>query len=384
MSTPEHYDCIVLGTGGVGSAALAHLSRRGAHVLGLDRYPPGHDRGSSHGQTRIIRQAYFEHPDYVPLAQRAYDLWDQLSDRTGKPLKHEVGLVQVGPAEGPIVSGVLASARRHGLQIDQYSPREMSQLFPGLEADEQSLALYERRAGFLLVEDCVRAHAEDARQSGAKLDVGHAVRAWRMDGGDVVVETDAQQYRAAALVIAAGAWAGEVLAGLNLDLTVRRKLLHWYACDDPRYRVEQGFPCFFYEVPTGYFYGFPQLGDAGFNGGLKIARHSGGEDIEDPLQLRRDPQPGDAEDKRLVEEFLSGHLPGVSRRHMRQEACMYTMSRDEHFIVDRHPDHPQVVFAAGLSGHGFKFTPALGQALAELVLDDRTDVPVGFLGLRRK
>lgn len=378
MPVPEHHDCIVLGCGGVGSAALAHLARRGARVVGLDHYPPGHDRGSSHGQTRIIRQAYFEHPDYVPLAQRSYDLWDQLSDVVGQQLKHEVGLIQVGPQGGPIVSGVLESANRHNLQIEQFSPRELSRFFPGLEADDASLALYERRAGFLRVEDCVRAHVEDAQRHGARLQIGQAVHAWRIDDGDVVVETNLQRYRAAALVITAGAWAGEMLADLNLQLTVRRKLMHWYACDDPRYRLEQGLPCFFYEVPTGYFYGFPQLGDEG----LKVARHSGGEEIADPSRLLRDRQSCDAEDLLLVEEFLSGCLPGVSRRHLRQAVCMYTMTTDEHFIIDRHPEHSQVLFAAGLSGHGFKFTPALGQALAELVLDGHTGVPVQFLGLR--
>lgn len=378
MSNREQYECIVLGCGGVGSAALASLAHRGARVLGLDRYPPGHDRGSSHGQTRIIRQAYFEHPDYVPLAQRSYELWDQLSERSGAPLKQEVGLVQVGPAVGPIVSGVLESAKRHNLEIERHSPSDLARLFPGLEADESSLALYERRAGFLLVEDCVRAHIEDAQRHGAKLDVGHRIRSWRVEDSHVVVETDVQKYRAEALVITVGAWAGEMLADLNLKLTVRRKLMHWYHCDDSRYQLQQGFPCFFYEVPSGYFYGFPQLGTEG----LKVARHSGGDDIEDPSHLFRDQQSGDAEDMRLVEEFLTSNLPGVSRQHRRQAVCMYTMSTDQDFIVDCHPDYPQIVFAAGLSGHGFKFTPALGQALAELVLDGQTDVPVQFLGLR--
>jgi monomeric sarcosine oxidase len=372
----NHYDAIVLGTGGVGSAALYHLATRGARVLGIDRFEPPHDRGSSHGQTRVIRQAYFEHPDYVPLLIESYRLWRELELHAGRQLFHQVGLVQVGPADGHVVPGVLRSAREHGLAVEGLSAADVERRWPGLRVPNELLAVYEPAAGYLLVEDCVRAHLDAACRAGAELLSNTEVHTWSASGNKVGVETTRGVFSAERLIIAAGSWAASMLAGIGANLTVRRKSLFWYETDDAAYDVSTGFPVFLYELPEGVYYGFPKIDPRG----VKAAEHSGGREIDDPLTVDRGL---DTAESGRVANFLSAHLPGVSPHVTDHTVCLYTMSPDEHFIVDWHPEHPNVVFAAGLSGHGFKFTPVLGRALAELALDGASELAIGFLSLER-
>ncbi len=366
------YDAIVIGCGGVGSAALYHLAGRGATVLGLDRFSPGHDRGSSHGQTRIIRRAYFEHPDYVPLLERAYQLWAELEAGWPEPLYHETGLLQVGPPDGKVLPGVLASAREHDLAVDSLTAEEVEDRFPGFVVPDSLSAVFEQGAGYLLVEDSVKAHIEQARSRGAELRTGKPVTRWQASGDTVVVETETDRFEARHLIVTAGAWAAKLLADLNLELRVLRKHLHWYANAEPGYRSVRGAPIFLYEVPAGIFYGFPQIDDFG----VKVAEHTGGEAVTDASGLDRSL---DQQDQLRVKQFLTSYLPGVSSISTRHEACMYTMSPDENFIVDRHPYRDNVLFAAGLSGHGFKFTSVLGELLADLALDGETELPYEFL-----
>lgn len=370
------YDAIVLGTGGVGSAALFHLARRGLRVLGIDRFGPGHDRGSSHGETRIIRQAYFEHPDYVPLLLRAYELWAELEELSGQQLFHQVGLLQVGPREGKVVSGVLDSARQHGLAVEELTARETEGRFPGFVVPPELTSVFEPRAGYLLVEKCVLAHLQAAKDKGADHLSETTVTSWLSEGNGVVVTTDRGEFHACRLVISPGAWAGELLASLGVPLEVRRKHVYWFSPTSPEYAVESGCPTFLYELPHGVFYGFPSLPSSG----LKAAEHSGGQTVSDPSA---DPRLFDQRDCERVQSFLARHLPGVSRDISRNSVCFYTMTPDEHFLVDRHPEHPGVVFAAGLSGHGFKFTGVLGEALADLATNGQTPLPVAFLRLSR-
>lgn len=370
------YRAIVLGLGGVGSAALYHLARRHARVIGLDRFLPGHDQGSSHGGTRIIRQAYFEHPDYVPLVLRAYEHWHELARRQNEPLFEEVGLLQIGPPHGEVITGVLASARRHGLQLDELTPAEVNRRWSGFRAAVGQVGLFERRAGYLRVERSVVAHIEQAAAAGAEVRTGCTVRAWRADGKGVIVETDRDQLRADALVICAGPWAGQILGDIGVSLVVRRKPVFWYETLDDSYRAERGAPAFLYDLPSGIFYGIPQIDDAG----VKVAEHTCGAVVDDPSQVDRLVNEGDVEP---VRRFVADWLPRAGDIPRRANVCLYTMSPDGHFVLDRHPAHPQVVFAAGLSGHGFKFTSVLGEALAELVLDGTSRQPIGFLGLER-
>lgn len=372
----SHYDVIVVGTGGVGSAALFHIAQRGHRVLGLDQFPGGHDRGSSHGQTRIIRQAYFEHPGYVPLLRRAYELWSQLEQQVEQRLYHKVGLIEVGPPGGIMLPGVLESSRRHGLAIERLTPRDVAARYRGFRVPAGYEAVFEQDAGYLLVQRCVLAHLAAAQQHGAELKTDRAVRGWRRDGTNVVVQTDSESWSASRLIITAGAWASQLLSDLKISLRVLRKHLHWYACQSELYRQERGCPVFFYEVEEGFYYGFPQIDDQG----VKVAEHHGGSPIDDPLRVD---QSVDVLERARVERFVGAHLNEVSLTPTHHAVCLYTMSPDEHFIVDRHPELEQVAFAAGLSGHGFKFAGVLGEALADLACDGKTSLPIGFLSCER-
>jgi sarcosine oxidase len=370
------YDAIILGTGGVGSAAALHLARRGASVLGLDRFPAGHDRGSSHGETRIIRQAYFEHTNYVPLLLRAYELWRELEQAAGEPLLQQVGLLQIGPAQGAVISGVLASAREHHLAVELLSPAEISQRFPAFRVPAGMVGVFEPTAGYLRVERCVLAHLAAARQHGAEFRTA-AVRSFRPEGSGVAVQLESGEVlHAGRLVVTAGPWAPQLLASLGIPLTIRRKHVCWFRSSAESLAATAGCPTFLYELTGGVFYGFPGIDSLG----LKVAEHSGGEPVADPLA---DPRQLDQADLDRVRGFVDGHLAGGAAELVRHSVCFYTMSPDEHFLVDRHPEMPQVVFAAGLSGHGFKFTSVLGEALADLTLDGTTRLPIGHLSVRR-
>jgi sarcosine oxidase len=370
------YDVIVIGTGGIGSAALYELARRGVKVLGLDRFPPGHDRGSSHGQTRIIRRSYFEHSNYVPLLNIAYELWDDLCEVSGNDLFQRTGLVYVGAKDNPVIEGVVRSSQDHQVKLESLSAADVAQRFPGYSAPEGATVLLEPDAGYLRVESAVRTCIDEAQKLGAESLHDIEVVGWKPNGTGVIVETTTGRFEAKKLVVTAGCWANSFLLDLNITLQVVRKHLHWYATNDDRYEQSSGCPCFFYGVSNGYFYGFPETA----NQGLKVAEHSGGTDIDDPLTDDRNP---DQTDTARVEQFLSSHLPGVSNRRLDHEVCFYTMTPDAHFIIDRHPSYPQVTFAAGMSGHGFKFAPAIGRLLTELTLDGRPSADVEFLGLGR-
>jgi monomeric sarcosine oxidase len=374
-------DCVVIGTGGgVGSAALYHLARRGARTVGLDRFPPGHDRGSSHGDTRVIRLAYFEHPDYVPLLVRAYELWEELAALHGEALYRETGLLQIGPEGGAVVSGVLRSAREHGLEVEALSAREVEARHPGFRVPGGMVGVFERRAGYLRVEECVRAHAGEAVRRGARLEIGAgaAVRSFEATGSTFMVTTESgERWEAPRVVVAPGAWAPDLLAGLGLRFEVRRKALFWIDTSDPAHDADSGCPVFLYETPAGVFYGFPRIAPGE---GMKVAEHTGGDAVPDPLAVDRTMRPADHD---RIAGFLRDHVPGATGRVLRHVVCMYTMTPDQHFVVDRHPAHEGVVFAAGLSGHGFKFASVLGEVLADLALDGHTARPIGFLGAHR-
>jgi sarcosine oxidase len=367
------HDVIILGTGGVGSAAAFHAARRGLRVLGIDRFPAGHDRGSSHGHTRIIRMAYFEHPDYVPLLRESYRLWDELSALAKQSLFNRCGLLQVGPMSGVVIPGVLESVKLHQLPIEHISDEELDARFPGFTRPQDCEVLLEANAGYLLVEACVIQHIEQARHHGADFVVGESVQSWHATPSCVTVTTDRGSYQARNLIIAGGAWSSGLLQEVHVPLIVRRKHLHWRKTSTNVYRNG---PCFFYEMPEGYFYGFPEVDEYG----IKVAEHSGGETVLDPLTASREE---DSVDSSRIDRFLMQAMPQVTKERTRHEVCFYTMSPDENFIVDQHPQFSNVSFAAGLSGHGFKFASALGKVLVDLAIDGGSELPIEFLSWKR-
>ena len=369
------FDVIVLGVGGMGSAAAFELARRGRRVLGLEQFALGHDRGSSHGHTRIIRKAYYEHPDYVPLVLRAFDRWRDLERRCGRTLLTECPCLSIGRPDGELVAGVRRSAEQHGLPVEQLDPAALRRRFPAFRFDDDYVGVLEHSAGFLLVDDCVRAHAEEAGRLGAVIRDGEPVLSWKAEGGGVAVETAAGRYAAARLVVTAGPWAGRMLGELGARLRVMRQVVLWFGPREPNLFQKDVFPIFIAETPDGDFYGLPALNADG----VKVARHYGAPELYDPSDAVRTVS---AEDEAPVRRFLQAHLPAADGPVNRASVCIYTLTPDRHFLIDVHPAHPQVVFAAGFSGHGFKFASVVGEILADLAESGRTDRPIEMFRLR--
>jgi sarcosine oxidase len=372
----EVYDVIVLGVGGMGSAACWQLARRGVRVLGLEQFPLGHDRGSSHGESRIIRQAYFEHPDYVPLLLRTYELWHELEGASGRELFRPIGLVMSGVADGETIRGAKLSADLHRLQIQEFNAADARSHWPALAFPAEHSVLLEPAAGMLLVEQCVQTQVDEATRCGAAIHADEPVHYWTSDGQSVVVRTERGEYSARSLVVTAGAWAGQCLQELGLSLQVVRKYVGWFPIRAGEFRADRGVPTYFFELPHGTFYGFPSLDGRT----VKVAEHSGGGDVDDPSLVDRAQHPADIT---RLSDFIRDHLPGLDPVPVRHSVCLYTLSPDRHFIVDVHPRWKNVVLAAGFSGHGFKFAPVIGQALADLAMLGKTSLPMEFLKLSR-
>lgn len=368
------YDAIVVGLGAHGSATVAELARRGATVLGLERFERGHAKGSFVGKSRIIRLAYFEHPDYVPLLRRAWERWLDLERETGAKLLHQTGGLYAGAEGSEIVTGSLASAREHGLAHKTLTTDELRSRFPWLKVDDGMVGLFEEQAGYLVPEACIEAHLQVAERNGAELRFGDPVDQWQKDGDGFGVRTASGGREAAAhVVLAAGAWMPGLLTGVDLPLAVERVPLFWFEPADPD--PFRDIPVYIVETDGGSYYGFPYLADQG----LKVARHGGGEKA-DPDRLDRSIRPN--EDER-VRAFVRRYLPGGGGPLRESVVCMYTKTPDEHFVIDLLTNLSGVAYASACSGHGFKFGSVVGEVLADLALDGRTDLPIGFLGASR-
>ena len=373
----KHGDVIVIGTGAVGSAATYYLARKGVDVIGLDRFPAAHDKGSSHGQTRIIRLAYFEHPNYVPLLERSYELWEELEKVSGVDLYTESGLIQVGPPGGEIVSGVRQSAGLHNLTVEDVTQSDLKDFYPGFSIPDGMEAVFEKRAGFLKVEKCIQTFLNLAQDSGARLHTGIEVLDWESDSSErVSVITNDGVFTADKVIITAGAWVGDLLDRLDVHLTVVRKPLFWFQTNNV-YELDSGCPAFFYETPEGSFYGFPSIDELG----LKVAEHTGGEPVMDPLNVDRSRRRAD---EVKIEYFLQEYLTGMNSPTLTDhKVCMYTRSPDEDFIIDKVEEYPQISYVAGLSGHGFKMASVLGEIMAHMAIKGSTEHPIEFLSANR-
>lgn len=371
------YDVAVVGLGAMGSSAARHLAARGLRVVGLEQFGPAHDRGSSHGDSRIIRQAYFEHPSYVPLLQHAYRLWAKLEERTGTRLLTMTGGIMVGRPDSRAVTGSRRSAEQWNLPHELLDADAIRQRFPTLTPADDEVALHEDRAGFVVPEATVRAQVDAAREDGADLRFGEPVTGWRATGSGVRVTTASETFDAGHLVLAAGAWAPRLL-DLPIDLRVERQVLHWYAPTggtDPF--AASRHPVWIWEDPDGdEVYGFPA--------------RDGEPDVKVAFFRRPVPADPDHVDRVVhpeeVDEMtttLAGKLPALAR-HTRAATCLYTLTPDGHFVVGRHPAHPQVSVAAGFSGHGFKFTPVIGEVLADLATEGTTGHDIGLFDPTRR
>lgn len=353
-------DVAIVGLGAMGSAAAWQLAARGRRVMGFDRFHPPHANGSSHGRSRIIREAYFESPFYVPMVRRAWELWSQLEERSGRRLYRPTGGLTIGPPQGKLVSGFIESAEAHSVGFERLSAEEVGERFPVFRPDRHMVAVLESRAGVLLPEDCISVMLDLARQAGCALYFDEPIEQWTPAGDGFVLRTRHGEYRADQVVFSAGAWMATELPGIPLPLTVARQAMFWVSSRGPRERFfPDSFPVWLWETRRGpVFYGFPDLGD-----GPKIARHHGGRATTADT-VSREVQ---AEESNEVLAFLRGAIPALAGAVTDTRICLYTNTPDEHFIIDRHPRHPGAWIVSPCSGHGFKFAPAIGEAVADLV-----------------
>jgi sarcosine oxidase len=374
--TRAHYETIIVGLGAMGSAALYQLARRGVRVAGFDRHAPPHPFGSTHGHSRIIREAYYEHPLYVPLVRRAYELWEELEDSWGRTLFRRTGGLMIGPPDGMLVSGARRSAHEHAIPHEELSAAEVSARFPAFCVPESMVALLETRAGVLHPEGCVAAHLALARRAGADIHVGEPVILWRSDGQGVEVETASGRYAADRVAIAAGAWAPELLPELSLPLTVERQVMHWFEprAEWARFAPEQCPISMIEYAPDRILYTLPDSGE-----GFKAATHHDGE-TANANTVRREVAPAEVEQVRAL---LRQFLPLANGELRASATCLYTNTPDRDFIIDFHPDDARVLLVSPCSGHGFKFASAIGEAVAELLVLGRSTEDLTPFSLKR-
>ncbi|KWX59610.1 N-methyl-L-tryptophan oxidase [Mycobacterium sp. NAZ190054] len=371
------FDVIVIGLGGMGSAAAYHLAARGQRVLGLEKFTPAHDRGSSHGGSRIIRQSYFEDPAYVPLLLRAYELWERLAGDSGREVYRLTGGLFSGPPDCLTVAGSLRASRQWDLPHDVLDGNEIRARFPNFAPQPGHIALYEAKAGFARPELTVQAHLDLAEKSGAALRFGEEVIEWAQTSGGVTVRTAAGVYTAGQLVICPGAWAPQLLAAFGIPITVERQVLYWL---DPvggtAPFVEH--PIFIDENAAGQqIYGFPAID--GPRGGVKVAFFRKGVECT-PETIDRTVHDHEIREMR---ERVAQLLPALDGPCLHSATCMYSNTPDQHFVIARHPDSVHVTVACGFSGHGFKFVPVVGEILADLALSGATAHPISLFDPRR-
>ena len=374
---PRHYDIIVVGIGSMGSATCYHLARRGVRVLGLEQFNIPHDAGSHHGESRMIRLAYFEHPNYVPLLKRTYELWRELESMSNTKLLHITGGLYMGPPGSELIDGALQSCEQHELAHEMLDHDQLTQRYPQFTPPAGFNALYEEEAGFLLPQEAVSVHAEQALRHGAELHGLEPVTSWSSHQSGVTVQTDRDEYRADRIVFSGGAWTAALLMDLGVELKVTRQVLAWFAPQTWEPFELGRFPVWFLETEPGHgHYGFPIFsGSLGF----KVALHKPAAAV-DPDAVDRAIRPRDVAG---LSSFLAQHIPTAAGVLLSACVCLYTYTPDSHFIVDRHPQHERVTIACGFSGHGFKFSAVIGEVLADLATTGRTELPVDFFKLNR-
>jgi sarcosine oxidase len=373
----EAFDILVIGLGANGSSALYHLSKTNKSVAGIDRFAPPHLLGSSHGQSRIIRQAYYESPLYVPFVKEAYTYWNELEKVSGKELLLKTGGLMLGTEESSVIAGSRVSAETHQIEYEYLQPADLRKRFPAFKPEPGTVGVLEKEAGILFPEECIRAYLAQAQKNGADIRTNETVLQFIPGPDKVEVTTSKGSYTAEKCIISAGAWTGGLVPGLHLPLTVARQALYWFKNADTSrqsHLMPQTMPIFIWEyLPGKMFYGFPDLGN-----GLKIARHHAGEPVK-PDELTQAVSQGEIDDMKTLADTYLNMEPVFSQ----SAVCMYTNTPDGDFIIDTHPDYKNIVIASPCSGHGFKFSSLTGKILSELATDQKPDLDISPFSITR-
>jgi sarcosine oxidase len=357
-------DVAVIGVGAMGSMSLWRLAARGASVIGFERFQPGHALGSSHGETRIIRTAYHEGPEYVPLVQEAWTLWRRLEEETGVSLLVRNGGLLIGPPDGEIVQGALLSARTHNLEHQLLDAADLRRRHPQHRIGEQDVAVAEPDAGFVRPEVAVEAAAACAVARGAVLHSGCKVQTIDPDGGGVTILSDAGKHRVRHAIVAAGPWTSMIAPWANLPLSVARQAMGWYQATEPALFEASRFPIWIREAPDHVAYGFPTVDGRT----VKLALHHEGA-TTDPDTVDRAIHTADADP---LDRYVAKYLAGLQAHAVEMRVCMYTNTPDQHFVIGRVPGVDNVTVLSPCSGHGFKFASVIGDVAADFALDGGT------------
>ena len=393
MGKNTFFDVIVIGVGSMGSATCYYLAKRGYKVLGLEQFDITHEFGSHTGQSRIIRKAYFEHPDYVPLLERAYQNWKTFEQETGEQLYFKTGLLYGGTSNNEMIKGVKQSAGLYNIELQKLDLADVAKRFPRFKFPGSFEVLFEPEAGFIPPEKAIRLYASHAEKAGAAIHTTEKVIEWfangqtpseKKDGTNIIVKTNKNIYQCNKLIITAGAWAGKMIPGLVDKIKVTRQFVAWIKTRDQRQFELNNFPCWMVadDEKHGCYYGFPLLDTKKFGepAGLKLAHHYP-RDITDPDKVDRQTTEDDIENLKYC---LNKYLPGVFESVLSTKICLYANSPDENFIIDKLPRFEESVsIACGFSGHGFKFASVVGEILADLAIEGKTSFPIGFLSAKR-
>lgn len=375
------YDVIIIGLGSMGSSTLYQLAKKGVKVLGIEQFGIGHDKGSYSGQSRIVRKAYFEHPDYVPLLDQAYKGWDEIHEQSGTQLFFRNGLAYYGSPDHSVMEGIKSSAIQYDIELNKPLNNPNNNFF---KIPKDSETLFEPDAGFALSEESIKTYTNEAQKLGATISIGEKVISWKLKNGYIEVQTDKSTYKAKKLVLTTGSYVKDIIPTLSTSLTVTGQILTWIKVDNAELFQVDNFSCWVIadEEFEGVFYGFPILDKKNFggNGYLKLAQHAPAEIIS-PNQLNSFDESKEVERMQL---FIQKYLPKVGVEVKSQSRCMYTNTNDENFIIDFLPDtNNQVIIASGFSGHGFKFVPVVGEIISNMAVNEKVEQEIKFLSLKR-
>ncbi len=373
----NQFDVIVAGVGSMGSSTCYHLAKRGIKVLGLEQFDVPHARGAGHGHSRVIRLAYFEHPDYVPLLKRAYENWRTLEKDAGIDILHVTGGVYMGKPTSELIEGSLRAQKQHNIEHKELSHADLAAQYPMFKLPKDYVGMYENAVGYVLPEQAISSCVIEALRRGATIHGHEPVLSWSSDSSGVRVKTHKAEYTAKKLIFTGGAWSDRLITGLGIPLKVTRQVLAWVWPKNPDIFQSGRLPVWMIDHGTGgQHYGFPMVKEIP---GFKLAYHSLGTPT-DPDKVLRDPQPGDEETFRPL---LQQMIPDADGPTLAIRTCIYTNSPDGHFILDNHPTASNVSIACGFSGHGFKFASVIGEIMADLATQGKTPLPAQFLGLKR-
>ena len=370
------YDAIVIGVGGMGSAAVYHLARRGLQVLGLEKHAIPHEMGSSHGYSRMIRYTLQEHPSYVPLVRRSYELWHEMEETAGEELMVTTGSIRAGAPDSPFFLNAQEACDLHSIPYEILTAAEVNKRFPGYRFPEEISSVYQADGGFLLPERCILTHVQAAERAGADVHSQETVLDWGVRGDGVQVRTDRDTYTAGRLVVTAGPWAANLVPELAAYAVPERQVMGWFQPKRPELYAAEAFPVFGVFTEEGRYYGFPSHAVPGF----KIGRAHHLLQKVDPDAIDREVHP---EDEDILRQAVNRYFPLAAGKLLDGKTCMYTNTPDEHFMIGTLDGQPQVSVAAGFSGHGFKFASVIGEIMADLAQNGATEHDINLFRLDR-